>query len=210
MKVYGVRISPFVRKVLAVLEWKGLAYELIPKAPQDQSPEFKALSPLGKIPAFTDGEIKLADSTVICEYLEEQYPAIATLPASPADRARARWLEEFTDTALMEACGPGLFFERFVKPKFFKQPTDEAKVANTITNVLPPLLDYLETQVPVEGFLFGKCGRVDISIAGPLLNPVVYADYSVDTTKWPKLAAYLARVKAEPVIEKLMELELRR
>lgn len=206
MKVYGGRISLFVRKVLAVLEWKGLAYDHVGIAPHDQSPEFKAISPLGKIPAFADGEVKLADSTVICEYLEEQYPAIATLPASPADRARARWLEEFADTTLTEACGPGLFYERFVKPKFFKQPTDEAKVTNTITNVLPPLLDYLESQVPAQGFVFGNCGRVDISIAGPLLN-AEYADYSVDAAKWPKLAAYIARVKAEPVIAKLRELE---
>ena len=206
MKVYGGRISLFVRKVLAVLEWKGLAYEHISIVPHDQSPEFKAISPLGKIPALTDGVIKLADSTVICEYLEEQYPAVPTLPISPADRAHARWLEEFADTTLTTACGTGLFCERIVKPRFFQQPTDEAKVTHTITNVLPPLLDYLESQVPAEGFLFGTCGRADISVAGPLLN-AGYADYSVDAEKWPKLAAYVSRIKLDPVIAKLQQLE---
>lgn len=206
MKVHGARVSPFVRKVLCVLELKGLPYEHINAAPRDSSPAFLAMSPLGKIPAFEDGDLKFSDSTVISEYLDEQYPSIPTLPKSPADRARARWLEEYADTRMMDVFGAGLFFERVVKPMFLSQPTDHAKVDETMTTSIPPVLDYLESQVPAHGFMFGQCGRVDISLAGPLLN-AEYADFTVDSAKWPKLAAYIERVKAEPVVAKLQKLE---
>jgi glutathione S-transferase len=206
MNVYGLRMSPFVRKVLCVLEIKGLAYEQINTTPQDTSAEFLAMSPLGKIPAFDDGALKISDSTVICEYLDEQYPAVPTLPKSTIDRARARWLEEYADTKLVELCGGGIFFERVVKPMFLKQPTDEAKVEMTINTLLPPVLDYLESQAPTTGFLFGTCGRVDISLANPLIN-AEYAQYQIDAIKWPKLAAFITRVKAVPAMAKLLKIE---
>lgn len=206
IKVHGARVSPFVRKVLTVLELKGLPYEWIHAAPFNQKPEFFAISPLGKIPAFEDGALRISDSTVICEYLEEQYPQVPTLPQTPIERARARWLEEYADTRMMELCGPALFFERVIKPKVLKQETDTAKVDATITLHLPPVLDYLESQMPASGFLFGEFGRADISVAGPLII-AEYAHYTIDTDRWPKLAAFLTRVKAISTVAKLLEVE---
>ena len=55
MKVHGVVLSPFVRKVLAVCSLKGLEYELDPVMPGSTSPEYLQISPLGKVPAFEDG-----------------------------------------------------------------------------------------------------------------------------------------------------------
>lgn len=206
MKIHGVRLSPYVRKVLVVLELKALAYEQIDVFPGAMPPEYLMLSPLGKIPALEDGDVKLCDSSVICEYLEEQYPACTTMPASPADRARARWLEEYADTRLIELCGGGIFLERIVKPMFFKQEMDVEKVAKTIETLLPPVLDYLESQVPAENFLFGSFGKGDISLVSPFIN-AGYADYHVDAGRWPKFAAFIERVKAQPVVAKLLQKE---
>lgn len=206
MKIHGVRLSPFVRKVLVVLELKEIAYDQVDVFPGMMTPECLTISPLGKIPAMEDGDFKISDSSVICEYLEERYPTIASMPASPADRARARWLEEYADTKLTELCGGGIFFERVVKPMFFKQPTDEAKVEKTINELLPPVLDYLETQAPAAEFLFGAFGKADISVVNPLIN-ASYAGYQVDAAKWPKLAAYIERVKAHPAVAKILQFE---
>lgn len=206
MKVYGARLSPFVRKVLVVLELKGLGYEQVDVFPGMQTPEFLKISPLGKIPALEDEALQVSDSTVICEYLEERYPTVSTLPSSPQERATARWLEEYADTRLMELCGGGIYLERVVKPMFFKQPTDQAKVDKTINELMPPVLTYLESQAPKEGFLFGDFGRVDISVISPIIN-ATYAGYVVDATKWPVLAAYVERVRAHPVVVKILQIE---
>ena len=52
IKIYGVPLSPFVRKALLALEYCELEYENEPTFPGDQSPEFRAISPLGKIPVL--------------------------------------------------------------------------------------------------------------------------------------------------------------
>ena len=206
LKVHGVRQSPFVRKVLAVLEMKGLQYEVIDVFPFAQKPEFTKISPLGKIPALEDGALTLADSTVICEYLDEQYPAFPTLPVAAADRANARWLEEFADTKLDALLVGAVFYEVVVKPVFLKQEADSAKLELTINTLLPPVLDYLETRLPAEGYLFGSFGRAEISLVTPFIN-AGYADYTVDAVRWPKLAAFIERVKQHPAFAGLLAIE---
>ena len=55
-----------------------------------------------RIPVLIDDSTTLADSSVICEYLDERYPQPALLPKGARFRARARWLEEFADTRMGE------------------------------------------------------------------------------------------------------------
>ncbi len=64
--VFGVSPSPFVRKVRVTLAEKNVPYELKPVFPGDNDPAYRKMSPLGKIPAFKDGERALSDSSVIC------------------------------------------------------------------------------------------------------------------------------------------------
>lgn len=55
-----------------------------------------------------------ADSTVICEYVEERYPEPSLLPESPSQRARSRWLEELADTRICQVFIWQLFNERVI------------------------------------------------------------------------------------------------
>src|SRR5439155_18137296 len=61
--VYGVSASPFVRKVRVVLAEKRVTYELEPIVPVNVPSEYRQISPLGKVPAFRDGDRALADSS---------------------------------------------------------------------------------------------------------------------------------------------------
>lgn len=203
MKVYGALISPFVRKVVVALKLKGLDYELVTVIPGATPPEYQSLSPLKKIPAFEDGDTAMCDSSVICEYLEEQYPDIPLRPNTPALKAKSRWFEEYADSKLIELCGGGIFFERIGKPLMMQLPTDEAKVTETIEVLLPEQLAYLESVLPEDGFVFEEFGICDISLAGPFIN-AGYADYHPDPTQWPKLTSYLERVKTQPVVTQVL------
>ena len=205
MKVYGVVLSPFVRKVLAVCSIKGLEYEVEPVMPGTATPEYLLISPLGKVPAFEDGDLGISDSSVICEYLEEKYPAVATTPSSPEDRARSRWLEEYGDSKLVESISP-FFFERKVKKLLGQGDADEARLQRLATEEIPPCLVYLESQVPESGFLFGELGVADIAIAGPFINGG-YGGYQVEAGVFPKTAAYIKRVVAHPVLTPILAAE---
>src|SRR5262247_2959704 len=102
VRIIGSYLSPYVRKVLVCLHLKGIAYEIDPIVPFMGDERFSALSPLRRIPVLTDDQITLADSSVICQYLEDRYPTPAFYPRDVLDRARARWLEEFADTRMGE------------------------------------------------------------------------------------------------------------
>ncbi|WP_156255600.1 glutathione S-transferase family protein [Sandarakinorhabdus oryzae] len=98
--VVGNYLSPYVRKVLVCLTMKGVPYTIDPITPFFGNDAFAAVSPLRRIPVLIDDELTLCDSTVICEYLDERYPGPALLPTNRADRAQARWLEEFADSRM--------------------------------------------------------------------------------------------------------------
>ena len=203
--LYGASASPFVRKVLAVLAIKQLPFEHIQQMPFANDAEFKKISPLGKIPALKDGDITVCDSTVICEFLEDSYPNPAVYPIDPADKARARWLEDLGDTKVAELAS-GIFFQRFMRPMVLQQATDEALVEKIITQQLPPCLDYIETQVPAEGFIFEDFGAADIGLISSFIN-ASYAGYEVDAARWPLLASFIQRVKSHPAISPLLTTE---
>ena len=81
----------------------------------------------GKIPAYRDDKGVLADSSVICAYLERTNPTPQLYPSDPYAYARALWFEEYGDGGLVPVFGPNVFFQRIVQPRFFNQPTDEAE-----------------------------------------------------------------------------------
>ena len=68
------------------------------------------------------------------------------------------------------------------------------------------MLDYLETQLPAEGLLFGGLTTADISIASFFRN-AEYAGYRIDAEHWPKTAGFVARVLALPAFEALKRYE---
>ncbi len=202
--LYGAGLSPFVRKVRVLLAEKGVAYEHDPVVPFNVSAEYKAISPLGKIPAYRDERGPLSDSSVICSYLERRHPTPALYPSDPYDCARALWFEEYGDSALVAVTGAKIFFPRVVGPAFFNQPTDEAAVSKAINEDLPPLLDYLESQLTGDWLVGSQFSIADIGIGTHFVNARL-AGVSIDTARWPKLARYVARVHERPSFKKLIE-----
>lgn len=205
MIVHGAHGSPFVRKVLVALAIKGLPFEQKQQVPFIKDPEYRKINPLGKIPTLQDGELFVCDSTVICEYLEDAYPQPPLYPANPRDKARARWFEELGGTRVAELAA-GIFFQRFMRPLVLQQETDEQVVEKIINKQLPPILDYLESQVPQQGFIFGPFMMADLSLASPFVN-AAYAGYEVDPARWPSFSRFFARVKDHPAVSDVLAAE---
>ena len=200
MKIIGSYVSPYVRKVTACLALKGLAYEIDPITPFFGGEEFDRLSPLRRIPVLVHDDLVLCDSTVICAWLDEAYPGRALLPTDPADRARARWLEEYADTRLGDVFIWGLFYQKIVHPNVWGEPGDAARIEKTLAADAPVALDYLEGQLPADGFLFGEIGLADIAIASFFRN-AAYAGFTADAARWPRTAGFVERALAHPCFE---------
>lgn len=206
MKIIGSPVSPYVRKILIVLHLKGIDYELDPITPFYGNDEFSRLSPLRRIPVLVDGDLVVNDSTVIAEYLDEAHPAPRLMPGTAADRARARWIEEYADSRLGDLCIWRLFFPRIVAPRVFKKLPDEAELAKVTEIDLPSALDWLEAQAPGEGFLFGPVSIADIAVACPLRNAAI-AGWTIDAARWPRLAGWVARVNVLPAYRRTLDFE---
>lgn len=202
--LYGAGLSPFVRKVRVVLAEKGVAYDHDPVVPFNVSAEFKAISPLGKIPAWRDEHGTLCDSSVICAYLEKVHPAPALYPSDPYDYARALWLEEYADSAMVAVAGAKIFFPRVVAPRFFNQPPDEAAIEKVIAEEVPPLFDYLEGQLAGEWLVGDRFTIADVSVGTIFVN-LRHAGVTPDAGRWPKLARWVARVQERPSFRALID-----
>jgi glutathione S-transferase len=200
--LYGAPVSPFTRKVMVALAEKGITYEHDPVVPAIAPAEFKRVSkdvsPLGRIPAYRDGDFSIADSSVIIAYLERIKPSPALYPSDTRDYARALWFEEYGDGGLAPIIGAKIFFQKIAGPAFFKQPTDEAVVSKAINEELPPLLDYLEGQLGNGDWLVGRSFSIaDIGVATQFAQ-ASFCGVSPEAKRWPKLAAYVDRALARP------------
>jgi glutathione S-transferase len=207
MQIIGSYVSPYVRKVLACLALKGLDYEIDPITPFFGDERFERMSPLRRIPVLIHGDLILSDSSVICAWLDEAWPdRHPLLPAGVADRARARWFEEYADTRLGDVFIWGLFYQKIVRPIVWGEPGDQARIAMTLAEDLPRELDYLESELPAEDWLFGEIGLADIAIASFFRNGF-YAGFSVDAGQYPRTAAFIARTLDHPCFARFLPFE---
>ena len=213
--LHGVSLSPFVRKVRAVLAVKSIDYDLVNVMPGAMDSEFLAKSPLSKIPVWEEGDWALPDSSAICAYLERVEPTPALYPSDPREFATALFWEEYADTRIVDSCTP-IFFQRVVQEKFFKQPGDEEIVRRHLDEVLPPVFDQIE-ELFIEGVVEKITGTVDalsnqpitiatLSVWSPLVN-LDHAGFEFDAKAWPKLAKFFEIMGGHPILAALVEEE---
>jgi glutathione S-transferase/RNA polymerase-associated protein len=110
-------LSPYAQKVKIALREKGVAFEVrlptgIGAGVGDDA--FFSVSPRREVPALEHERLFLFDSRIIADYVEETWPSPPISPATPAERARGRMIEEIVDTQL-EAIGWGLMELRVFK-----------------------------------------------------------------------------------------------
>jgi glutathione S-transferase len=198
MKIIGNYASPYVRKVLVCLELKGIAYQIDP---------ITRVSPLRRVPVLIEGDLALSDSSVICQYLEDRTPEPALYPRDIADRARARWFEEFADTRMGDLLIWHLFNQVLLRRVVFSERKDNDVVQRTLEKDIPEMLDWLEPQAPARAFMFGEnLSIADISLASFFRN-AGFVRFAIAPTRWPKTAAYVARVHDSPPFAKLRPFE---
>ena len=198
--LYGAPLSPFVRKVDAVLREKGVEFELESVNIMPMPDWFKEISPARRIPVLRDSAVgeegpagTIPDSSAICAYAERRFPEPALYPADPFLYGRAVWLEEYCDTELMGPIGIGVFrpiqFARFMN----KEP-DVEKARKTYAEVLPRPLDYLEGEIGDREFLVGDSISIaDISLAC-IIGQLEFVAGPLDATRWPGLSGLVRRM----------------
>ncbi len=118
MLLYDHPLSSYAQKVKIALREKGVAFtaELPDSFGTGRSDgPFAAANPRTEVPVLIDGDVRIFDSTIILEYIEERWPEPPLLPRDPAARAFARMTEDVCDTqyeAMNWGYGEVLWFGR--------------------------------------------------------------------------------------------------
>ena len=201
--VYGIPTSPYVRKVLYSLESKGMAYQIDPISPLDIPENLRDINPRMKIPAFVEGELKLSESSVICEYLEDRYPDNPVYPPDPVQKAQCRWWDQYAGSTMAQAFWP-LITERVINGMILQQPVDEGIVQESLSEKIPAVLDYIEGELAGREYLVGEEITIaDVAITAIYINGMA-AGFELDSERWPEAAGHCTRVYGNPVVAKLL------
>jgi len=200
LKIYGVPISVHTRKVIVAARLKQLPFEgvpVVPVIPGNPPPDWRQLSPTGKIPVLQHGDFTLADSAAICAYLERLQPQPPLYPADARGYANALWLEQYGGGTVFHDIVHPLFHETFVHPKVKQIPTDLARVGAVLSKTVPEVFGYLET-LAGDAFLAGSTLSVaDLAVASNLVT-MHYIGYGLERARYPRLARWFDRVQREP------------
>jgi len=98
LTLHHFSLSPFGDKIIRVLNYKALGFELLEYPPASKG--VKKFSPTGKLPCLKIGEQWVNDSTDIAHELERLFPEPSLIPESPVERAQVHVLEDWADESL--------------------------------------------------------------------------------------------------------------
>jgi glutathione S-transferase len=203
------------QRILWLLEELGLPYE-VKRYERDPKtmlapPELRAVHPLGKSPVISDGDVTLAESGAIVEYLASRYGNGILIPkTSTPEHLRYIYWMHFAEGSMMPPLLLKLIFDRIESGKgmpFFVRPVARA-IAQQVkaAMVLPNLqrqLDYMEGEVGKHEWFAGPAfSAADIQMSFPL--EAASARGGLDAGR-PKLWGFLQRVHARPAYQRALE-----
>jgi glutathione S-transferase len=193
IKLYTFPLSTNSRKVRIALLEKGLEFERVnvDLAKREQkNPEYLKIHPFGQVPALDDEGFIVYDSTIINEYLEDEYPYPALMPEDSEGRARARLMEDFRDTR---------FNPPFVKLIYEMRKAEADRDANTLaaaTAEINQCFDRLEKELQGKEYLAGTFSLADIAF---MANFDLLERFPIPVdSKYTNTTAWIARLKARP------------
>jgi glutathione S-transferase len=202
------------QRVLWLLEELGLEYQIKPYQRDRKTmlapPELREVHPLGKSPVITDGELTLAESGAILEYLAGRYGAGRFAPADGTpERLRYSYWMHFAEGSAMPPLLMKLVFDRIkaAPMPFFVKPVARVIAERALHSfVLPNLernLDFMEGELAKsEWFAGAQFSAADVQMSFPL--EAARARGGLDDRR-PRLMAFLERIHSRPAYLRALE-----
>ena len=202
------------QRVLWLLEELGLDYE-IKRYERDRKTmlapaALRAVHPLGKSPVVTDGDLTLAESGAIVEYLVERYGEGCLAPSRELpDYLRYRYWLHYAEGSLMPPLLLKLVFDKIetAPMPFFVKPVVRAVSGKAKSSFIMPQitthLAYLEAELgKAKWFVNDDFSAADVQLSFPI--EAAAARGGLDASR-PRLMDYLKRIHGRPAYKKAIE-----
>lgn len=202
------------QRVLWLLEELGVPYRVqrYERDPRTMlAPEsLRAVHPLGKSPVITDGDVVVAESGAIVEYLAQTHGKGRWLaaPGSAERRRQAYWLH-YAEGSLMPPLLMSLVFSRVrsAPMPFFARPIAQGIADKVMDGFVSPQielhLDYLEAELGDAPWFGGESpGVADIQLSFPVEAAAARGGLGADR---PRLQAFVERVQARPAYRRALD-----
>lgn len=194
LKLFTFATSPYARKVRIVLDYKGVRYEPCERCYSlDRKEDLRAASKRAEVPVLQlrDGRT-IADSTIICEYLEQVYPDPPVYPKEAFERARARMIEDLCDRSF-DAIGFGYFFGILRKDA----PEAESMQAAAKQECLA-LVETFERELGERPFFCGE--RPTIADFAAITHAPLAKAMRLDLRSTPHVLKWMERMREIPAV----------
>ncbi len=201
--LYHLWLSPYSRKVRVMLKEKNLDFEMKVEKVWQRRPEFLALNPAGTVPVLVEenGAV-IADSGVICEYLEESYPERPLIGASALERAEVRRLVCWFDQKFGREVSDNLFGEKIMKRFLGRGEPNSSAIRAGYANIQYHL-EYIGWLTERRRYLAGvSFSLADIAAASHLSALDYIGDVPWDA--YPPAKDWYARIKSRPSFRPLL------
>jgi glutathione S-transferase len=199
LTLYDYPDCPFCQKVRVVLAEKDLEYEKVfvdLRKQEQKSPDFLRLNPYGKVPVLMDEEEVMYESTVINEYLEDEYPIPRLMPEDSGGRARVRLLEDYCDNSFIPSTTTLLAQLRKTEGERDPQRVEQAR------EDLRRGLYFLSDRLGGQEYLVGK----EFTLADAAFAPRIMVIGRLGVELEPALSnvqAWIERIRARPSVRAL-------
>lgn len=201
-KLYHFPLSPFSRKVRLSLAEKRIEVELVEERYWEQDPDFLRRNPAGKVPVLRMDGRTYADSTAICEYLEEVHPEPALLPKTAEQRYEVRRLVAWFDDKFNAEVTSKLLGERVFRKIMGTGYPDSANV-KAGSKAIKYHLDYMAWLLDQRRWLAGNDLSLADFAAAAHLSCLDYVS-DVDWNRSEVVKDWYAKIKSRPAFRSLL------
>ena len=200
------------QRILWLLEELGVPYE-IQRYQRDPKtmlapPELLRVHPLGKSPVITDGDLTIAESGAIVEYLVERYGTGALVPPGSAERLRYTYWLHFAEGTAMPPLVMTLVFNRIERAPmpFFAKPIARGIAHKVKSDFIAPnlarIVDHMDAELGRSEWFAGDAfSAADIQMSFPVEAAVSRAGGAAR----PNLTRFLERIHARPAYRRALE-----
>ncbi|KAL6597921.1 hypothetical protein ACP70R_046726 [Stipagrostis hirtigluma subsp. patula] len=208
VKVFGLKMSTNVARVLVCLEEVGAEYEVVDidfQAKEHKSPQHLARNPFGQIPAFQDGDVVLFESRAISRYVLRKYSKSAGVDLlREGNLEEAAAVDVWTEVEAQQynpAVAP-IVYECLIHPAMFGAPTNQ-KLVDECVEKLRKVLDVYEARLSEHSYLAGDfLSFADLSHF-PYTHYLMATPYASLFDSYPRVKAWWQGLASRPSAKKL-------